>query len=150
MLAVAMKFAIAAAAGREQLLPRSELRGSAASGGHEPGISMPMYLYVARGGLMASRIPALPRDSHVQSHAAVHKNELCDSHAHLVARGSHVAGLDPYSACRASPLSGDTTSLICVARINRYTVPIGVLYAKKMMSKKSFIRDLSCCDSPTD
>jgi hypothetical protein len=35
---------------------------------------------------MASRSPALPRDSHVQSHAAVHKNELCDSHAHLVAR----------------------------------------------------------------
>ena len=32
---------------------------------------------------MASRIPALPRDSHVQSHAAVHKNKLCDSHAHL-------------------------------------------------------------------
>jgi hypothetical protein len=35
---------------------------------------------------MASRIPALPRDSHVQSHAAVHKNELCDSHAALVGR----------------------------------------------------------------
>jgi hypothetical protein len=35
---------------------------------------------------MASRIPPLPRDSHVQSHAAVHKNELCDSHAHLGAR----------------------------------------------------------------
>jgi hypothetical protein len=35
---------------------------------------------------MASRIPALPRDSHVQSHTAVHKNELCDSHAPLVAR----------------------------------------------------------------
>jgi hypothetical protein len=29
----------------------------------------------------------------------------------------------------------------CVAGINRYTVPIGVLYAKKMMSKKRFIRD---------
>ena len=41
-------------------------------------------------------------------------------------------------------------SLNCVAGINRYTVPIGVLYAKKMMSKKRFIRDLSCCDSPTD
>jgi hypothetical protein len=38
------------------------------------------------GGLMASRIPALPRDSHVQSHAALHKNNLCDSHAALVAR----------------------------------------------------------------
>ena len=35
---------------------------------------------------MASRIPELPRDSHVQSHAAVHKNKLCDSHAPLVAR----------------------------------------------------------------
>jgi hypothetical protein len=38
----------------------------------------------------------------------------------------------------------------CVAGINSYTVPIGVLYAKKMMSKKRFIRDLSCRDSPTD
>jgi hypothetical protein len=38
------------------------------------------------GGLMASRFPALPRDSHVRSHAAVHKNKLCDSHAALVAR----------------------------------------------------------------
>lgn len=37
-----------------------------------------------------------------------------------------------------------------VARINRYAVPVGVLYAKKMMSKKHFIRDLSCRDSPTD
>jgi hypothetical protein len=32
---------------------------------------------------MASRIPALPQESHVQSHAAVHKNKLCDSHALL-------------------------------------------------------------------
>jgi hypothetical protein len=32
---------------------------------------------------MASRIPALPRDSHVQSHEAIYKNELCDSHAPL-------------------------------------------------------------------
>jgi hypothetical protein len=32
----------------------------------------------------------------------------------------------------------------CVASINRYTVPIGVFYAKKMMSKKRFIRDLAC------
>jgi hypothetical protein len=32
---------------------------------------------------MVSRIPALPRDSHVQSHAAVHKTKLCDSHADL-------------------------------------------------------------------
>jgi hypothetical protein len=28
---------------------------------------------------MASRISTLPRDSHVLSHAAVHKNKLCDS-----------------------------------------------------------------------
>jgi len=41
-------------------------------------------------------------------------------------------------------------SLICVAGVNRYTVPIGVLYAEKMMAKKRFIGDLSCCDSPTD
>ena len=38
----------------------------------------------------------------------------------------------------------------CVASVNRYAVPIGVLYAKKMMSKKRFIRDLSCYDSPSD
>jgi len=44
---------------------------------------------------MASRIPALPRDSHVQSHAAVHKNKLCDSRAPLVARVIPVTGLDP-------------------------------------------------------
>jgi len=37
-----------------------------------------------------------------------------------------------------------------VAGINRYTVPVGVLYAKKMMPKKRFIRDLSRCDSPAD
>jgi hypothetical protein len=35
---------------------------------------------------MASRIPTLPRDSHVQSHAAIHKNKLCDTHAARVAR----------------------------------------------------------------
>jgi hypothetical protein len=34
---------------------------------------------------MASRIPALPRDLHVQSHAAVHKDNLCDSHSLCVA-----------------------------------------------------------------
>jgi hypothetical protein len=46
------------------------------------------------------------------------------------------------------PLAPDV--LNCVASINRYPVPIGVLYAKKIMSKNIFIRDLSCCDSPTD
>ena len=40
--------------------------------------------------------------------------------------------------------------LNCVASINRYTVPIGVPYAKKVMSKKRFTGDLFCCDSPTD
>ena len=30
------------------------------------------------GGLMASRNPALPPDSHVQSHAEVFKNKLCE------------------------------------------------------------------------
>jgi hypothetical protein len=40
---------------------------------------------------MASRIPALPRDSHVQSHAAVHKNKLCDSHT-LCAAAVAIAG----------------------------------------------------------
>ena len=37
-----------------------------------------------------------------------------------------------------------------MARINRYTVPIGVLHAKKMMSKKRFIRDLTCFNSSAD
>jgi hypothetical protein len=30
-----------------------------------------------------------------------------------------------------------------VASVNRYPVPVGVLYAKKMMPKKRFNRDLS-------
>jgi len=36
-------------------------------------------------GLIASRIPALPRDSHVQSHAAILKNNLRDSQTALLA-----------------------------------------------------------------
>jgi hypothetical protein len=44
---------------------------------------------------MASRIPALPRDSHVQSHAAVHKNILCDPTLPSWRERSQVAGLDP-------------------------------------------------------
>ena len=39
------------------------------------------------GGLMASRIPALPQHSHVQSRAAVHKNKLCDPSARAIACG---------------------------------------------------------------
>jgi hypothetical protein len=35
---------------------------------------------------MASRNPALPLDSHLQSHAEVFKNELCEFHAPLIAR----------------------------------------------------------------
>jgi hypothetical protein len=42
---------------------------------------------------MASRIPALPQESHVQSHATVHKNKLCDSHSSR--ERLQVAGLDP-------------------------------------------------------
>jgi hypothetical protein len=34
---------------------------------------------------MASRIPALPRDSHEQSHATSSKNNVCDSHTLSVA-----------------------------------------------------------------
>jgi hypothetical protein len=34
-----------------------------------------------------------------------------------------------------------------VASVNRYTVPVRVLYAKKMMPKKRFIRDLSYDDA---
>jgi hypothetical protein len=43
---------------------------------------------------MASSIAALPRDSHVQSHAAVHKNKLCDSYALLVSESDR-RWLDP-------------------------------------------------------
>jgi hypothetical protein len=61
------------------------------------------------GGLMASRIPALPRDSHVQSHAAVHKNKLCDSHAALVARAIAGGWTRPVAAFRHRPLTGSLT-----------------------------------------
>jgi hypothetical protein len=55
---------------------------------------------------MASRIPALPRDSHVQSHAAVHKNKLCDSHAHLVARAIAGDWTRPQAAFSERQLTG--------------------------------------------
>jgi hypothetical protein len=59
---------------------------------------------------MASRIPALPRDSHVQSHAAIPKNNLCDSHARLLARAIAGGWTRPSSACRQRPLSGMRTA----------------------------------------
>ena len=46
-------------------------------------------------GLMASRIPVLRRDSHVPSHAAVHKNNLCDSHSLCVAAIAIAGGRTP-------------------------------------------------------
>jgi hypothetical protein len=55
---------------------------------------------------MASRNRALPRDSHVQSHAAVHKNELCDSHAALVARAIAGGWTRPQATCEDRQLSG--------------------------------------------
>jgi hypothetical protein len=63
---------------------------------------------------MASRNRALPLDLHVQSHAAIHENELCDSHAHLVDRaiaggwarprfcGSRTAVIGPVPVTRQS------------------------------------------------
>ncbi len=44
---------------------------------------------------MASRITALPRDSHEPSHAAVHKNKLCDSTLPSWRERSQVAGPSP-------------------------------------------------------
>jgi hypothetical protein len=61
--------------------------------------------------------------------------------------------LGPSRGAAGSPAHGKgpaNRSLNCVAGINRYTVSIGVLYAKQMMAEKRFIRDLSCLDSPTD
>jgi len=56
---------------------------------------------------MASRIPALPRDSHVQSHAAVRKNKLCDSHSLCVATIVIAGGRTrPVAAFRGRQLSG--------------------------------------------
>ena len=82
-------------------IARSTLRQRQATQGYEIGVKT-LIRWESLGkstlrsdGLMASRIPALPRDSHVQSHAAVHKNKLCDSHAALVARAIAMAGLDP-------------------------------------------------------
>jgi hypothetical protein len=67
----------------------------------------------------------------------------------LVSRGSAFVRI--LNGNHKTPMKAETLrSLNCMTSINRYTVPIGVLYAKKMMSKKRFIRDLSCCDSPTD
>jgi hypothetical protein len=60
------------------------------------------------------------------------------------------AGFDSYLPVASARFLAIQHSLNRVASINRYTVPIGVPYAKKMMSKKRFIRDLFCCDSPTD
>jgi hypothetical protein len=40
------------------------------------------------------------------------------------------------------------SSLNRVASIYRYAVPIGVFYAKNMMSEKSLFRYFICCDSP--
>jgi hypothetical protein len=59
---------------------------------------------------MASRIPALPRDSHVQSHAAVHENKLCDSHAALVARAIAGGWTRPTAASRLRQLPGTGNS----------------------------------------
>src|SRR6267378_2102176 len=56
---------------------------------------------------MASRIPALPQDSHVQSHAAVHKNKLCDSHAPLVAGAIAGGWTRPVAVYGERPLSGN-------------------------------------------
>jgi hypothetical protein len=55
---------------------------------------------------MASRVPALLRDSHVQSHAAVHKNKLCDSRAARVARAIAGGWTRPLYDARGCPVSG--------------------------------------------
>jgi hypothetical protein len=72
------------------------------------------------GGLMASRIPVLPRDSHVPSHAAVHKNNLCDSHSLCVAaiviaggRTRTRSGLSSMSALRTQRIRHRKDALHC-------------------------------------
>jgi hypothetical protein len=61
---------------------------------------------------MASRIPALPRDSHVQSHATVHKNKLCDSQAPLVARAIAGGWTRPSPDGHEWPLRGSILRLV--------------------------------------
>jgi hypothetical protein len=65
---------------------------------------------------MASHIPALPRDSHVQSHAAVHKNKLCDSHAPLVARAIAGGWTRPRAAGRERQLQAIWCARLAGAR----------------------------------
>jgi hypothetical protein len=65
---------------------------------------------------MASRIPALPRDSHVQSHAAVHKNKLCDSHARLEARAI-AGGSTRTRSCRPPPTASGTPTSLAAAEL---------------------------------
>ena len=70
------------------------------------------------GGLIASRIPTLPRDSHAQSHAAVHKNKLSDSRAPLVARVIAGDWTRPFSAGDRRQLQGRETTLRTTSKIN--------------------------------
>jgi hypothetical protein len=55
----------------------------------------------------------LPRDSHVQSHAAVHKNKLCDSHAPLVARAIAGGWTRPRSGQSRATASAKSISSRC-------------------------------------
>jgi hypothetical protein len=81
---------------------------------------------------MASRIPALPRDSHVPSHAAVHKNKLCDFHAPLVARA--IAGGWTRPATGEWPLSR-----LWIARISAIYL-LGLIEAAGEGSEKDIAR----------
>jgi hypothetical protein len=56
------------------------------------------------GGLMASRDPALPLDSHVQSHAEALKNKLCEFPCCPVAREIAGGWTRPSAAGRQRPL----------------------------------------------
>jgi hypothetical protein len=66
-------------------------------------------------GLMTSRNPALPLDSHVQSHAEVFKNKLCEFHALLIARAI-VGGWT--RRCQPSPYGKRHTMVRAIARFH--------------------------------
>jgi hypothetical protein len=73
-------------------IARSILRQRRATQGYKIGVkTLIRWKSLGKSTLKGRRshgvtYPALPRDSHVQPHAAVHKNKLCDSHDPLVTR----------------------------------------------------------------
>src|SRR5882672_1624283 len=75
---------------------------------------------------MASRIPALPRDSHVHSPAAIHKNKLCDSRAALVARAIAGGWTRPAAAVHGRPKARHSTPKKADIRNDRFSPRMSV------------------------